>query len=305
MAIVTSDLLAGLFTNYRLIYEETFLAAMIEKYYPRVALEVQSETLTEVYNFFGSVPEPQQWKDTRAEQNIYPYNLTAAAIDWELTIAVDRNEIQDNRLNMTLPRIQQLGQAFPAFVEKKMITALVNGAVSGNNSYDGVTFYNSSHVIGKAAAQSNLCTYTGGTLTAFQADFATAKAQMRNFNDDQGRPTGIEADFVLVAPAQEQIARQMLNASFIPLAGIGSGENTFKGQADLGVSPFVTASTWHLLNTKNPIKPMIYQNRQNPNFIALDKPDSQAAFFNKKFYYGADSRANFVYGEWMCAIKVA
>src|SRR5437868_4238636 len=99
--IVTSDLLSALFTNYQLIYETTFLAAMIEKYYPRIALEVTSETLTEVYNFFGSVPEPQQWTDTRREQNLYPYNYSLTNLDWELTIAVDRNEIQDNRLNMT------------------------------------------------------------------------------------------------------------------------------------------------------------------------------------------------------------
>lgn len=305
MAVVTSDLLAALFTNYRLIYEETFLAAMIEKYYPRIAMEVTSETLNETYNFFGSVPEPQQWTDTRQEQNIYPYNFTIQALDWELTIAVDRNEIQDNRLNMTTPRIQQLGAAFPAFVEKKIVQALVNGAVSGNNSYDGVTFYNASHVIGKAAAQTNLVSYTGATLALVQADFATAKSAMRNLNDDQGRPAGIMADFVLCAPAQEQVFRQLLNASFIPSGSVGSMENTFIGQADLGVSPFVTAATWHLLCTKNPIKPLIYQNRQNPNFVALDKPDSQSAFFNKKFYYGSDARANFGYGEWMCAQKVA
>lgn len=304
--IVSTDVLQAILTNFRAIYEQTFAAAMQQTFYPRFAMEVPSTSLIESYNWFGSVPEPREWTDERQAGGLYPYNQSVKNLHYEDTVDVDRDYIEDDRLGMVRPRVQQLGMAYPIFVEKNLVQALVNGAVSGNNSYDGVTFYNASHVIGKAAAQTNLYAYTGATLATVQADFAGAKAQMRNFQDDQARQMSLSPDFVLCAPAQEQVFTQMLNASFIPAGSIAAPmANTFVGQADLGVSPYVTAATWHLLCTRMPIKPLIFQVRKQPEFVSLDRIDDYAAFHFKKYFYGIDFRCAFAYGEWFTAIKVA
>jgi phage major head subunit gpT-like protein len=306
MGIVNSDFLAALLTSFRALYADAFLAAQAPTVYPRIAMEIPSTTLTESYNWLGTVPVMREWIDQRQSGGLYPYTYSLTNKHYEATVDVDRDTLDDDRLGMISPRIRQLGMEVPRYIDNCCVVALVNGAVAGNVCYDGVVFYSASHVVGAQAAQTNLYTSTGVTLVLLQADFSGAKAQMRNVKDDQGRPMNILADFILCAPAQEQVFAQLLTAAMIPAGAVAASmSNTFIGQADMGVSPYVTASTWHLLCTKMAVKPLIFQNRKSPEFISLAKPDDPLAFMSRRFYYGVDTRFAVGYGLWETAIKVA
>lgn len=58
---------------------------------------------------------------------------------------------------------------------------------------------------------------------------------------------------------------------------------------------------WYLLATKEIIRPIIFQERQKPDFVSLDKPTDTNVFAQKKFIYGVDSRCNVGYGFWQMA----
>lgn len=63
------------------------------------------------------------------------------------------------------------------------------------------------------------------------------------------------------------------------------------------------ASTpWYLLCTDRPLKPIIYQERQPFEFVALDKPDDTGVFMRDELLYGVDGRANVGYGFWQMAV---
>lgn len=63
------------------------------------------------------------------------------------------------------------------------------------------------------------------------------------------------------------------------------------------------ASTpWFLLCTKRPLKPLIYQKRQEFDFVALDRTDDPNVFMKKELIYGVDGRANGGYGFWQMAL---
>jgi len=47
---------------------------------------------------------------------------------------------------------------------------------------------------------------------------------------------------------------------------------------------------WYMLDTNQPIKPLIFQNRQAARFGRLDSPDSDHTFMNDEFVYGVDAR---------------
>ncbi len=49
---------------------------------------------------------------------------------------------------------------------------------------------------------------------------------------------------------------------------------------------------WFLLDDRRVIKPVIYQERQKFNFVALDNPDDANVFFKKQYVYGVDGRSN-------------
>lgn len=307
MAVVTSDFLAGAFTRFQAVFNENFFAAMAPVIYPRIATEMPSQTLTESYNWLGTVPAMRQWIDARRADGLNPFNYSLTNIHYEVTIEIDRDTFEDDRLGQIAPRIAQLGMEYPRFVDNTAINALVNGAVAGNNCYDGVVFYSASHVAGSSGTQTNLYTRTGETITTLQTDFQGAKAQMRNWKDDQGRQTNLIPDLVLAAPAAEQAWRQLLTAAIIANVTQAAGvTNTFVGQADLAISPYVTAATWHLLATGvGPIKPLIFQNRKPPEFAALNDPNNTFVFTNRMFQYGVDARFVVGYGEPGMAIKVA
>lgn len=55
---------------------------------------------------------------------------------------------------------------------------------------------------------------------------------------------------------------------------------------------------WFLLDTTRPLKPLIYQQRQKPEFTALDKPDQEHVFMRKEYLYGIECRDNAGYGFW-------
>lgn len=58
---------------------------------------------------------------------------------------------------------------------------------------------------------------------------------------------------------------------------------------------------WFLLDTSRAIKPLIFQNRQKPEFAALTAPDSDPVYKRNEFVFGADSRNNAGYGLWQMA----
>jgi phage major head subunit gpT-like protein len=58
---------------------------------------------------------------------------------------------------------------------------------------------------------------------------------------------------------------------------------------------------WFLLCTKRALKPIIYQEREKPAFVAKDNPRDERVFMNKEFVYGSDGRWNVGYGFWQMA----
>jgi phage major head subunit gpT-like protein len=60
-------------------------------------------------------------------------------------------------------------------------------------------------------------------------------------------------------------------------------------------------SPWFLLDTRRPLKPLIYQERKAPNFVTLDQDNDQDVFMKDKALYGVDSRGNVGYGFWQMA----
>lgn len=58
---------------------------------------------------------------------------------------------------------------------------------------------------------------------------------------------------------------------------------------------------WFLLCANRVLKPIIYQLRQDWDFVAKDSPNDENVFTKKQFLYGADARANVGFGFWQMA----
>lgn len=59
-----------------------------------------------------------------------------------------------------------------------------------------------------------------------------------------------------------------------------------------------SGSPWFLLDTRRPLKPLIFQDRKGANLVALDKETDGNVFMKGQLLYGVDSRCNVGFGFW-------
>ena len=60
-------------------------------------------------------------------------------------------------------------------------------------------------------------------------------------------------------------------------------------------------ATWYLLETRRALKPLIFQDRKKPNFVAKTAPTDDNVFNSDTFVYGVDARRNAGFGFWQLA----
>lgn len=58
---------------------------------------------------------------------------------------------------------------------------------------------------------------------------------------------------------------------------------------------------WYVLDTTRALKPIIFQNRKSPKFVAKTAETDDNVFDRNEYVYGADSRCNVGFGFWQLA----
>jgi phage major head subunit gpT-like protein len=184
----------------------------------RVATTVPSSAKTEKYGWLGKMPNVREWIGDRQVQNLSESSYQITNKPYELTIGVDRDDIEDDTLGVYDPLFQEMGMSTAAHKDN-LVWALLKAGFA-TNCYDGQYFFDTDHPV--IAADGSATVYA---------------------NTDGGAGT-----------------------------------------------------PWFLLTTKRPLKPLIFQNRREWNFVARDNPDDANVFTKKEFQYGSDARMNVGYG---------
>lgn len=60
-------------------------------------------------------------------------------------------------------------------------------------------------------------------------------------------------------------------------------------------------TAWYLLDTSRAIKPLVFQDRKKPNFVAKTAETDDVVFSGGQYVYGVDSRCNVGFGLWQLA----
>lgn len=259
----------------------------------------QSSSDKEKYGWLGQVSGLVEWKDERKLRGLLDFDYEILNKSYESTLQVDRDTLDDDQLGAIRLRVQDLAKKARIHVRKLFFDALVDGTTE--LCYDGLPFFSASHEEGESGVQSNIETQTGATVALFSADFESARTKMRSFKDDKGEPynEGSLDLYVVASPAMESVIDKVLSAELID-----SATNTLKGAAKKIISGRLSGNNWYLSDASGSMKPMIKQERKNPEFGALEK-DSERGFMSKRYLYGIDYRVGFGYGLWQKMVKVA
>ena len=286
--MITPQNLRGIYVGFNTIFNKAL--GDYKPLYPEIATVTPSTTDTETYAWLGDIPGMREWIGEREIQNLTASEYTIKNKSYEATIGIDRDVIEDDRIRLWSSNISALAQNAAKNPDKLIFQLLTDGFTA--KCFDGKPFFSDAHKTGGRTV-SNM-SHAKLSLDAYIA----ARASMMSLTNSKGEPLALVPDKLVVPPALEKEARDILVADFI-----NGTKNTMQGTAKPLVAPQLAGhdSAWFLLCTTQPVKPLIYQERKKPKFVSKTNETDDNVFMSKQFLYGVDARGNAGYGFWQMA----
>lgn len=273
-------------------------------YWPTKATLFPSLRSDERYGALGNMPGMREWLGDRIFNRLRATDFTIVNKLWEDSLAIEKVDIEDDRLGMYDMALEQLGTEAAYHPDELMLTLQTTDGVC----MDGQYFYDTDHSWGDSGTQSNDLTYAAATGTVpteaeFRAAYHQARAALLGFKNDQGKPfhrptLGPITDLVLEVPtALEEVATQALFKTLV-----SSGEsNIVLDRPKLVVIPALDAVNDHafyLHRVGQRIKPFVFQARRP---MAREMKGLEDREF-KDVKLMADARYNVGYFAWWFSV---
>lgn len=294
--LVNKESIGNVFISLKTTFNNAFSAA--PSVWKKLAMKITSTTSQNDYAWLSKFPKMRAWVGDKNVKSLEAAKYTIPNKDWEATVEVDRNDIEDDQLGIYGPQAQMAGES-AAQLPDEIVIDLINGGFV-NTCFDGQYFFDTDHVVAGASVSNKLTVVlSASTQAAALASYGAARTAMRKFKDDEGRPLNITPNILLVGPALEHVALALVNNDRLE----DGKPNLYKGTAEVVVDARITSDTaWFLLDTTKAVKPFIYQERKAPVFVEQTSADNDDVFNRKKFKFGAEARAAGGYGFWQLAI---
>ncbi len=126
--------------------------------YERIATVVPSTTKSNEYGWLGKIPGMREWIGDRVIHGIATHGYTIKNKPYELTVGVDRDDIDDDNVGIYTPMMQNMGESVAAQPDELIFSLLKNGISTA--CYDGQNFFDTDHPVinkaGQEVTQSNL-----------------------------------------------------------------------------------------------------------------------------------------------------
>lgn len=269
-------------------------------FYPTLCTVVNSTGSDEEYGALGSVPGMREWLGDRVFHSLRGAKFTIENREWESSVKIERNDIEDARLAKYEPVIQQLGTEAVHHPDELLFELIIDG--ENQPCFDGQLFFDTDHAWGDSGTQSNDLTSTcvsaaAPTEAEFRKAYHAARSAMLSFKRDNGklwhRPmlTPVNDLLLLVPPSLQEVATRALTA---PLVNGGETNIVLDVPRIVAVPYLSTASKFYLFRTGQPLKPFIFQNRRP--LARMMKGMDDREFKDVKFM--TDARYNCGYFAW-------
>lgn len=299
--IVNKANLEAVFLNLKTTFNKAFEAA--PALWQKTTMLVPSTSSQNNYNWLSRFPKMREWIGDKVVKALSAFKYTILNKDWEATVAVDRNDVDDDNLGIYGPMAQEAGFSAKQLPDE-IDAALKNGAFAAL-CYDGQYFYDDDHPVGDGSGGSSsvvnkLVVALSCTTKAYAlASYGAARIAMMNFKDDEARPLGLIPDLLEVPPALEAVGRTLCYSDKLD----DNSPNPYRGTAELLVNSRLTSATaWFLHCTSRPVKPFLFQQRKAPVFVQQTDPQNDDVFMRKEFKFGAEARGNGGYGLWQLSV---
>ena len=290
--LVNAQNLTAVFINLKTIFNKAFEAAPSQ--WQETTMLVPSGSSQNDYAWLSRFPRMRKWLGDKVIKSLAAFKYTIVNDDWETTVEVDRNDIEDDQIGIYAPMAQEAGFSSKQLPDE-IDADLKNGAFAGI-CYDGQYFYDTDHpVAGASVSNKGTAALSAATTAAAAASYGAARTAIMSITDDEGRPLALIPDVLEVPPALEATARLLCESDKLT----DQSPNPWKGTARVLVNPRLTSSTaWFLHVTNRPLKPFVFQQRKAPVFVSQTDMNADNVFMRKNYLFGAEARCAGGYGLW-------
>jgi phage major head subunit gpT-like protein len=313
-------------SNLKLLFQQfdrqfNAMFGATEVCWPLYASEFPSKTKQTVYGWLAQFGGMRKWEGSRQAVDAVGRSYTLTNIPFERTVELDRDDIFFDQYGFFGAVVENLAMAAKTLQDQETADAITHGV--SRVCWDGQFFFDSDHPVNPddpslGYYENNLVGASYNFSTDPKGVWAKAKARMKSFKDDGGKPLNASPDTILCGPDLEDAALQVANAATIAqaiqnkagsenVAGAGV-TNVYAGKVNVVVSSWVglaDTSAMYALCTKKPVKPILWQNAKAAQLLARINPEDPKVFDMKKFTYGVDALGAAGYGLPWTAVRCA
>lgn len=233
-----------------------------------IAESVTSSGKEETYVGLADPPMPVEAVDQAQVRGLKERHITITNKNWEATLAITHNAINDDRVGHVVPWMRKAGMRFEQAMDKRCWAALNAGDASTYGlCYDGQYFFDDDHVDKGAeyvTAQANL-----GTTTLDLDGFNIIRIAALALLDSRGEYQEVPYDLLTCSPTLMPVASQICNNEHAYDTG-NREMNPFNGKYRYHESQHMGTTSWVISCTLPGFKPIIFQLRQSPQLVVWD-----------------------------------
>jgi phage major head subunit gpT-like protein len=285
---ITQGNLEAVFTGLKATFNEAVQATENEKT-NRLMEVVPSTSGTEQYPTATLLGDLEEVLDEVTITNIGAFVQSVPNRTFARIVQVKRNDIADDNIGVYRPGVRQLGRRAALYPLRLAAEALLAGFA--DSWVDGATVFSDSHEWVGGTGWSNR---SDVALTADNFDAAGRALEGRLGPD--GAPLGLEPDLLVCGLSNKAAAESILEVQY--LEG-GQSNRNYKKCDLLVLSRFGSGEAWFVADT-DPVRPLVLQDREGPDFTSKDSPDDDEAFYREQYAYKARRRcAVAVLAPWL------
>lgn len=131
-----------------------------ESQYGRIATTVPSSTKENRYGWLGKMPNMREWIGARVINGISEYDYSIRNKSFEMTIGVDRDDIDDDNIGVYDPMFVEMGESTAAHPDQLVWNLLAAGFAT--ECYDGQYFFDTDHPVLDADGNPTTASNSGG-----------------------------------------------------------------------------------------------------------------------------------------------
>ncbi len=158
--VITPALLEAVNKGFKTNFQSGF--AGVTALYTSLCTIVPSSSSEETYGWLGDIPKMREWIGDRQIHGLQAHGYSIKNRKFELTVSVEKDDIEDDKLGIYGPRFELLGQAAAQHPDDLVFGELIPGAWS-TPCYDGQYFFDADHPVGLPGAQTTVSNVQAGS----------------------------------------------------------------------------------------------------------------------------------------------